>query len=227
VHPSRPRRLVRPPRRRAWLARPFLAWADVRRHLAPSITIPPTPAQSQRPVLDDEARWAIARRLVVEDSLDVADRVGAALLVLYGQPVARIATLKTTDIHRSPDGTVIAELAGHPVPIHEPFATLIGQLPRRHSNGVSDQLSNDWLFPGRLAGRHIGPVVLGERLRDLGIEPRAMRNAARAQLAAEIRPALLGEIIGVATATRWAALTAGNWTGYAADVAASSGLVNA
>jgi hypothetical protein len=116
---------------------------------------------------------------------------------------------------------VIVELAGNPVPIHEPFATLIGQLPQRRSNGVSDQLDSPWLFPGRHAGRHIGPVVLGERLRDLGIEPRAMRNAARAQLAAEIPPALLSEVIGVAatTATRWAALTAGNWTAYAADLA--------
>jgi hypothetical protein len=48
-----------------------------------------------------------------------------------------------------------------------------------------------------------------------------MRNSARAQPAAEIPPALLGEIIGVnaTTATRWAALTAGNWTDYAADIA--------
>jgi hypothetical protein len=85
--------------------------------------------------------------------------------------------------------------------------------PQRHSNGVCDQLASLWLFPGRQAGRHIGPVVLAERLRDLGIEPRAMRNAARAQLAAEIPPALSGEVIGVAAtpATGWAALTAGNW----------------
>lgn len=204
-----------------WLARPFLAWAADRKHLARPLTIPSTPPQAQRPVIDDETRWAIARRLVVDDSLDITDRVTAALVVLYGQPLARIAALQTTDIHRSPDGTVLVELDGNPVPIHEPFATLIGQLPRRHSNGVSDQLASAWLFPGRHAGRHIGPVVLGERLRNLGIEPRAMRNAARAQLAAEIPPALLGEVIGVAatTATRWAALTAGNWTAYAADLA--------
>jgi hypothetical protein len=47
-----------------------------------------------------------------------------------------------------------------------------------------------------------------------------MRNTARAQLAAEIPAALLGELIGVTanTATRWAALTAGNWTTYAAGL---------
>ena len=203
-----------------WLARPFLVWCAAREHLPRPLEIPATPVKVLRPVVDGEARWAVARRLVIDDSLDVSDRVAAALLVLYGQPLARIATLRTGDIHRISDGTVIAELVGNPVPIHEPFASLIGRLPLRRSSGASDQLAGDWLFPGRHAGRHIGPIVLGERLRDLGIEPRAMRNAARAQLAAEIPPALLGELIGVSatTATRWAALTSGNWAAYAADL---------
>ena len=65
--------------------------------------------------------------------------------------------------------------------------------------------------------------MLGERLRRIGIEPLAMRNTARAQLAAEIPPALLGELIGVnaATATRWATLSSGNWTAYAGEVSSS------
>lgn len=45
----------------------------------------------------------------------------------------------------------------------------------------------------------------------------------RAQLAAEIPPALLGELIGVNanTATRWPRSPAGNWTAYAAEVAST------
>jgi len=204
-----------------WLTRPFLVWAAARGHLPADVRIPACPPQGLRPALDGEQRWGIARQLVTDDSIDLADRVAGALVVLYGQPLARIAALRTGDIHRSPDGTTLVDLAGNPVPIHEPFATLIGQLPQRRSNGVSDQLDGNWLFPGRHAGRHTGPVVLGERLRAIGIEPRRMRNSARAQLAAEIPPALLGELIGVNanTATRWAALTAGNWTAFAADLA--------
>lgn len=40
---------------------------------------------------------------------------------------------------------------------------------------------------------------------------------------AEIPPALLGELIGVNanTAAHWAALTSGNWTAYAAEVAST------
>jgi hypothetical protein len=205
-----------------WLARGFLDWAREHRHLPRKVTIPATPPRQPRPVLDTEARWEIARRLVTDHTLDLADRVAGALVVLYGQPLSRIATLQTTDIHHNTaGGTVIVELDGNPVPIHEPFVTLIARLPQRRSRGVSDQLDSQWLFPGRHAGHHIGPVVLGERLRAIGIEPGHMRNNARAQLAAEIPPALLGEVIGVSTTTavRWAALTAGNWTTYAADIA--------
>jgi len=209
----------------SWNARPFLVWARRREHLPRTLTIPAVPPRSLRPMLDGEQRWAIARRLVVDDTIDVADRVAAALVVLYGQPLARVARLTTNDVHRGADRSVIVTLDGNPVPIHEPFGNLIARLPRRRSNGMSDQLDSPWLFPGRHAGRHIGPVVLGERLREhLGVEALHMRNAARAQLAAEIPPALLGEIIGVTanTATRWAALTSGNWTTYAGDVASGS-----
>lgn len=91
--------------------------------------------------------------------------VVGALVVLSAQPLARVAVLKSSDVHRSSDGTVVVDLDGNPVPIHEPFSSLIGLLPRRRSNGVSDQLDTPWLFPGRHAGHHCGPVILGERLR--------------------------------------------------------------
>jgi uncharacterized damage-inducible protein DinB len=72
--------------------------------------------------------------------------------------------------------------------------------------------------PGRHAGRPVGPVILANRLRALGIGPAAMRNTARARLAAEIPPAMLGELIGVGatTANRWATVTNGTWLAYAA-----------
>lgn len=131
-----------------------------------------------------------------------------------------MATLKTGDIHRSPDGTTIINLAGNPVPIHEPFATLIGQLPDRRSNGVSDQLNAEWLFPGRHAGGHVGPVVLGN-----GSEPSASKLSGCATALERSLPPRsrrpCSELIGVNanTAPRWAALSSGNWTAYAAELA--------
>jgi hypothetical protein len=211
------------PAHNPWLARGFLIWAATRRHLPQHVRIPAAPPKVLRPRVDDEQRWAIARRLVTDDTIPTADRVAGALIVLYAQPLARIARLTPSDLQRRPDGTTVLTLDGNPVPIHEPIPSLIEQLPARRRNGVTEQLEGPWLFSGNHAGRPITPNALGERLRALGIEPRAMRSAARAQLAAEIPPAMLGEIIGVSatTATRWAALTAGNWTAYAADRAGS------
>ena len=105
------------------------------------------------------------------------------------------------------------------MPLHEPFATLIRQLPLRRTNGVTDQIASPWLFPGRHAGKHVGPVVLGQRLTAHGIQPRNMRNSARAQLVTEIPPAVLGQLIAISptTASRWATLTNSNWNAYAAE----------
>ena len=204
-----------------WLARPFLIWARQRHHLSRQIRLPPTPAQAPHPTVDDLRRWDIARQLVVDDTLAIDDRVAAALVVLYGQPLSRIARLTTTDVLSGPDGTVAVNVAGHPMPVHEPFATLIAKLPTRRTNGVTDQIASDWLFRGGHAGKPISSVALGQRLQAIGIEPRNMRNSARAQLVTEIPPAVLGKLIGISpgTASRWATLTSSNWIAYAANQA--------
>ena len=205
-----------------WLARPFLAWAHQHKHLASNLQLPPTPKRPA-PELDDPQRWALARRLVADDTLPVDNRVAAALVVLYGQPLSRVARLTTNDLRAGADGTVNVTVDGRPMPLLEPFATLIGQLPTRRTNGVTDQIPSIWLFPGGHAGKHVNPVILGHRLRAIGVESRNMRNSARAQLVTEIPPAVLGNLIGIspATASRWATLTNTNWNAYAGGQAAS------
>ena len=206
------------PGHQAWRARPLLVWAKARRHLAAQVDLPPTPPRVIRSPLDDELRWVTARRLVSDGTIPVDDRVAAAFVVLYGQPLTRIVRLTTADVQRSGDGTVVVVLNGTPMPVHEPFATLIGRLPLRRSDGVSDQLESPWLFPGRHAGRPINALNLANRMRAMGIEPQAMRNTARAQLAVSIPAAMLGEILGISptTATRWTAIANGSWAAYAA-----------
>jgi hypothetical protein len=203
----------------SWLVRPFLAWARQRAHLPRDLRLPDTPPKVLRPSLDDSRRWSIARWLVNDDAIPADDRVAAALVVLYAQSVTSVARLAITDIHYGHDGTVTVDLGGNHLPVHEPFATLMRQLPLRRTHGVTDQIGTTWLFPGRHAGKHVTPVILGNRLKAMGIEPRNMRNTARAQLATQVPPALLGKLIGVSpnTATRWASITSSNWTAYAAD----------
>lgn len=200
-----------------WDVRSFLAWCRLRSHLPP-LALPPPRRAGLSPPLDSEQRWAIARRLVGDDTLDVVDRVAGALLVLYGQPLVRIVGLTVTDVHRAGDRVSVV-LGKACFELHEPFGALILQLPIRRRRGVGDQFQSPWLFPGGRPGGHLEHASLAERLRRVGIRPREMRNAARAQLAAEIPPAMLAHILGInaQTAVAWAAVSGGDWMTYAAS----------
>ncbi len=196
--------------------RPFLTWSGRRRHL-PSVVLPARRRAPSTTPIDVEGRWTIARRLVHDPTLGADDRIAWALEVLYAQPVSRVAALTLDDLHRY-DGHVTITVSGVDLELPEPFATYAAER-RRRRNGVADQLPTPWLFPAARADRHVSHNALSARLCRLGIQPRQARLAALGQLAAELPPALLAHSIGISpvTAARWAGLTGGNWTTYAAD----------
>lgn len=197
--------------------RSFLTWLRRRGHMPKSLRLP----QSHRGIpdapTDPEQRWAIARRLVHDDTLDIADRVAGALIVLYAQPVTRIVLLTTAHVE-AVDAQVRVCLGADRLELPEPFATLITKLPHHRWLGAAAHLPNQWLFPSTRAGQHATPGAVSNRLRRIGITARAMRQAALAQLAAQIPPAMLAGILGIhpTTAVKWTRLAGGNWTGYAA-----------
>jgi len=201
--------------------RSFLTWTQRRRHLPGTLQLPPSRRGALAAPADAEQRWSIARRLVHDDSLDIADRVAAALVVLYAQPISRVVMLTTADIHTT-DGTVTVAFGADRLELPEPFATLITKLPHRRRVGTSAHLPNQWLFPSARAGKHATPRAppraISTRLRRIGIQARAMRQAALIQLATEIPPAMLAGILGIhpTTAVKWTRLAGGNWTSYAA-----------
>lgn len=198
--------------------RPFLAWAQHTKRLPTTLALPPTPEARSRPHTDPEQRWAIARRLVHDDTLDPADRVAGALVVLYAQPLVRICAL-TTDHVQTDANTVTIGLGPDRLELREPFATLITSLPRHRRDGVAEQLAGNWLFPGQRAGRPLAPVSLGNRLRAIGIEPSRMRQATLDQLSKELPPAMLTGILGlnVPQTVRRTSQAGGDWARYAAN----------
>ncbi len=203
---------------RRHFVRAFLAYAQRTKHLPQSLTLPAAYRTSSQPPADPEQRWAIARRLVHDDTLDAADRVAGALVVLYAQPLVRICALSTDQVQT--DGkTVTLRLGDAPLELQEPFATLIQSLPLRRRAGVAEQLPSTWLFPGQAAGGHLVPVSLGHRLREIGIEPRRMRLAALDQLSREVLPAMLSGILGlnVPGTVRHTSQAGGDWAKYAAS----------
>lgn len=196
----------------------LLGWAT-RRGIVRDVRVPKEPPRGAPTSLGEEARWAIARRLLTDDALDIEDRLAGALVLLYAQPVSRIARLRISDVSDS-DADLHLRLGRDAVVVPEPLAGLVRALPRRRQAGVAGRLpSPEWLFPGRLAGRPIHPEQLRVRLNALGIECRKGRNAALLQLAAEVPGAVLADLLGLhpTTAVRWVGLAGGDWTRYAAE----------
>lgn len=154
------------------------------------------------------------------DSASVTDRVAACLVLLYAQPAARIVTLTRKDVRTAADDTVALRLGGtNDLTIPPPLDALLTQLPIDGPRGAAGPLHQaDWLFPGRRPGQHLHATSLANRLRALGVDPRADRNTALAQLAAEVPAAVLADMLGlhIVTAINWATDTAGDWTNYAA-----------
>jgi len=200
-----------------WNARPFLAWAQERKHLPGHLELPASYIGTRTPPGDAEERWTAATMLLTDDTLDPADRVAGLLVVLYAQRLSRIATLTRDDITIAND-TVQLRLGPDPLDLPDPLATLIQALPVKRRDGTAENLPNPWLFAGGLAGTHINPTNLGQRLRRIGIQPRRMRLAAAEQLSREVPPAMLSGILGLRTATivKQTSQSGGNWATYAA-----------
>jgi hypothetical protein len=207
----------RPARARSEL-RGFIDWAHTHGH-APALTVPRPPNSTSATAVDADARWRLARRLLHDEDLDPADRVAGILVVLYAQPVARIARLRASDVRLTDDRDTLLRLARDELLMPEPLGSLVRRLPHRRQHGASATLLEDpWLFPGRQAGQPQHPEHLRRRLQALSIDCRAQRNAALMQLAAEVPAAILADTLGITprTAVRWAAEAGGNWTTYAA-----------
>lgn len=197
----------------------FVRWAT--RQRLTTLSFPATRWQGPARALDDQARWDAARRLLHDDTPSTRDRLAGLLVLLYAQPVARISRLTTGHV-TTDDTTVRIRLGAVPITLPGPVADLTRQLldgKRGHATTGAGSPS-PWLFPGGQPGRPISATHLGQRLKDLGIQPGPARSTALFQLAAELPAALLARLLGIHidVAVAWQHASAGDWAGYAADV---------
>jgi hypothetical protein len=153
--------------------------------------------------LDPERRATAARRLLHNPDIHPADRVAGALVVLFAQPLSRVARLTVDDLTIEP-GRVALRLGDTPFELPEPLAA--AALPAHER----------WLFPGASPGRPIGELALGRRLRRVGIDCAANRRAALLELSGEVPAPVLADLLGVHinTATRWAGLAGRHQANY-------------
>ena len=198
--------------------RDFLNWAHEHRHCHRFLV--PAPGRRPGPTITDDQRWTLLARLLHDDNLELTDRVGGALLLLYGQQLSRITALTTQQLRRRGE-QVFLRLGRDEFTVPEPLAGLLTALARdrRRYLGVGSPTTT-WLFPGLLPGRPLTPARLGERLRALGIYAQPGRRTALTCLAAQLPAAVLADLLDLhpTTAVRWVHDAGGDWNRYAAQL---------
>jgi hypothetical protein len=197
----------------------FIRWAAAQK--VTTLTFP-TATWDGPGLIDAQARWDQARRLLHDDALATQDRVAGLLILLYAQTPAAITRL-TLDHLEISDDQVRLQLGPEPIQLPEPLDALILELAatRRGKAALGDLGTSPWLFPGGQPGRPLQSRNLALRLRSLGIHPAKARTAALFHLATELPAALLARMLGISipVAATWQRASAGDWTTYAADVA--------
>jgi hypothetical protein len=203
----------------------FIRWAVARKH-ASGLTAPATRWTGPSGPLDQDRRWADARRLLHDGTCPPADRVAGLLVLLYAQKLSVITALTTQHIQHE-NGRILLRLGSSPVVLPAPLDGLVAGLAAGHRPPGSSLLGvpSPWLFPGRWPGRALTEDALAQRLHALGISPRQGRSTALFTLAAEVPAAILAKTLGihVQAAIQWQKISAGDWAAYAADVSRRSG----
>jgi hypothetical protein len=174
--------------------RTFTVWTTKQR-LSGKLAIDFRQARSSRLITpDDRLEW-ITRCLVGEPDT-LAYRVAAVLLLLYAQPLVRVAALRTEQIEVAP--TEIRILLGREsAAIPEPFARLVrDHLAARPNLRTANTDGSPWLFPSTRAGRHLHPNSIMDRLRSLGIDLLGARNAALRDLVRRVPAPIVATQLG-------------------------------
>ena len=209
--------LVGPPSRRD--ARNFINWAR-RRRLCSDLEIAHRVQEWPTRQLAPGAHEQTVQRLLTDETISLVDRVSGLLVGCYGQLPARLVRLTVDDITID-DTAVMIRFGRDRVTLAEPIAVFVSALveTRRGRAATDTTAASRWLFPGGFAGRHLDPETLANRLRQLGVSAIKLRTDVLLDLAAEIPPAILADLIGLypSTAARWTHAAGGDWARYVAS----------
>jgi hypothetical protein len=167
----------------------------------------------QRPPLDDEQRFAVLRRLLHDDDIGPRERFAGSVLLLYAQPLTRIAQLRTSDITTADSGEIALTFARGAIVLPEPLASVA--LALRYQR-VADGDQDGWLLPGRKPGTHVTAEHLRKRLAPHGITSRPGRHGALLALAGRLPAPILAERLGIhqARAAQWARAAGATYAPY-------------
>jgi hypothetical protein len=193
-------------------ARPFLRWCRQQRELPP-VQLPPL-QHTTGVRISQQQRLAFIRRVLTEHTMPAADRVLALLILLYAQPLVKIARLTIKDVHRD-DDQVLIRLGDPPTPLPQPFAdVLLDYLDNRLNLTTAGGADNPFLFPGQ----PMHTTSLRLRLRNLGLPHLDGRTTTIRELLREAPAPVVAGMLGYhpVTTEAMAAEVGTTWSRYAA-----------
>jgi hypothetical protein len=172
-------------------SRSFLNWA-IRTHRRAALELPPDRPAAPRGIPEHQ-RLDLLGRLLVDEGIDLVDRVAGCLVLLYALPLTRINRLRATDFELA-DGHAL-RVGDELVPLPSGLAALVRALLEQPSHiSSAGHPDSNWLFPGGRAGQPIEPDQLAERLNRHGVT-RAARTAALDALLATVPAPVLAKLI--------------------------------
>jgi len=196
---------------------PFIRWA-VKAGSAGPLVVPRLRRTHPKPLVGTEERWVLLRRFLHDDTLQLADRVAGALVLLYGQTLSRLLTLTVAAVQLREDGGACIRFDREWVILPAPLAGLAIELrnTRHHPRATLRDVPSLWLFPGTKAGQaasHAGSIV---RLRKAGLHPGPGRRRALIHHAQRTEVPILARLLGMtpATAQKWSERAGNEFGGY-------------
>lgn len=196
----------------------FVAWLGRTRANA-RLTIPTRESTLPEVIVADADRWVQIDMLLHNEQITLYARIAGLFTLLFAQPLESVVAMRTEQIEVRDDRRVLVTFDTEPVEMPPGLDDLI----RRHLTRPPDpsiaSTDHGWLFPGRHPGRHMVRENFRAKLVTHGIRPGQSRHAAMFALAGGMPPPILADLIGIAntTATRWAALSARDWSSYIAQ----------
>lgn len=161
----------------------------------------------------EDERWAWVKDLLTTEDVGLDMRVGGLLAIIYGTALTRVVSLQRDAVTLEGDTTYLS-LGTEPIKLPAALGTLLRRL--LDTVPASDLENNIWIFKGRRAGRHVTTATIRGPLARRGINLRAARNVALMNLARDLPPSVLADLLGLSiyAAERWSAHSGHDWTDY-------------
>lgn len=173
--------------------RTFLVWLIKNKEII-KLEIPHRYAAT-KPLITQQQRIELIRHYIETTEKHAAFRVAALILLLFGQPIGKIAALKCSDLHALPDGLHLS-LGNIPVLVPAQIAPIFWSYLNHRPNQNTGNRESEWLFPGTTPGQHIHTDAMMGQLRILGINLGGARNTALRSLVQDLPPTLVANALG-------------------------------